>query len=499
MARRRPQLELRVSCRPHLQQVVVAAIVQLETGDRLAMTANEALGEPQDRRQRPHHAAGPPTQFSESVVTALGGGLAMIPRHERDDVDFVRFETAQIAVLDQIVRVFVVSFVTDMNADVVQHRRILEPLTLAIGETVNRARLIEQSQRQPRHLLRVLGPVIAALGQLDDAAPADIGIPIRLSDLFAVLGDVIEDHSFSEREIAQGDLGCIEPPQQFVQQDDAGDGQIGAPWLESGDAHPLFDVQRDDRLAQAPHLLGRNPAAAQRRVGGTAFRGGDDAADAENRARRADDAVETGANDLIEVFADLLLDVADKFPLVLWRKRIAFDEPLGQPDYAKLETPAQLDRRSGTPCHLDTAPADVDDNGDVAGGADAINRRCMDVTCFFRPRNDPRPDAGLFGDRLEELAPVLGFTRGAGGDGDNFINPMGFGQTPELRQDLEAGVDGLGRKGPAVEPTGSEPDHLFLAVDDLERQISPDLDDDHVDGVGADVDGGNAHLLTFCI
>jgi hypothetical protein len=123
----------------------------------------------------------------------------------------------------------------------------------------------------------------------------------------------------------------------------------------------------------------------------------------------------------------------------------------------------------------------------------------MDVPCFFRPRNDPRSNACLFGDRLEELAAVFGFARGAGGDGDNFIYAMGFGQTPEFRQRLEACVDGLGRKGPAVQPAGSEPDHLFLAVDDLERLISPDLDDDHVDGVGADVDGGNAHLRTFCI
>ena len=45
----------------------------------------------------------------------------------------------------------------------------------------------------------------------------------------------------------------------------------------------------------------------------------------------------------------------------------------------------------------------------------------------------------------------------------------------------------------AVEPPCAEPDHVLFAIDDLERQVRTDLDDDHVDGVGADVDGSDAH------
>src|SRR2546423_14997818 len=46
--RRRPHLELRVAVGPQLQQIVVAAIVQLEAGDRLLMAAIEAFGEAHD-------------------------------------------------------------------------------------------------------------------------------------------------------------------------------------------------------------------------------------------------------------------------------------------------------------------------------------------------------------------------------------------------------------------------------------------------------------------
>ena len=92
-------------------------------------------------------------------------------------------------------------------------------------------------------------------------------------------------------------------------------------------------------------------------------------------------------------------------------------------------------------------------------------------------------------DGLQELAAVLGLARRAGRDGDNFVDPVRFGQTPEFRQHLERRVHRLRRERPAVEAAGPQPDHLLLPVDDLERQIGPDLHDDHVQRVGADVDG----------
>ena len=51
----------------------------------------------------------------------------------------------------------------------------------------------------------------------------------------------------------------------------------------------------------------------------------------------------------------------------------------------------------------------------------------------------------------------------------------------------------LARELAAVEAAGAEPDHFLLAVDDLEREVGADAHHDHVDRVGADVDGGEAH------
>ena len=143
----RPQLELRVAARPDLQQGVLAAIVQLEPGDGLRVAAVEALGQTQDRRQRPD---GPPALAAEVavvVVAALGRGLPMVARDQRDGFDLVGLEAPQIAVLDQVVRVLVMALVADVDADVVQQRGVFEPLALAIGQPVDAARLIEQRDR----------------------------------------------------------------------------------------------------------------------------------------------------------------------------------------------------------------------------------------------------------------------------------------------------------------------------------------------------------------
>ena len=77
----------------------------------------------------------------------------MIARDERDCFDFVGLEAAQIAVLDEVVRMFVMPRVTDVDADVVQDRGVLEPLALAIGQAVNCAGLVEEDGGQPSDVL----------------------------------------------------------------------------------------------------------------------------------------------------------------------------------------------------------------------------------------------------------------------------------------------------------------------------------------------------------
>src|ERR1700722_16969190 len=90
--------------------------------------AADARGEGQNRGERPPRAGLPPAQLAEAVVLALRCRLTMIARHERNRLDLVRLEAAQVAVLDEVVRVLVVPLVADVDADVVQNRGVFEPV-----------------------------------------------------------------------------------------------------------------------------------------------------------------------------------------------------------------------------------------------------------------------------------------------------------------------------------------------------------------------------------
>ncbi len=198
MTRRRPDFQFRVADRSNLQQAIVAAIVKIDGLDGLLVTAIQAFGEPQNCGKRADGLSPFPAKIAESIVALLRRGLPMVTGHERDGLDLFRLESSKIAVLDQIVRMFVMVFVADVHSDVVQNRRIFQPLALAISQPVDRTRLIEERNRQTRDLVRVLGPVVAALGELEDASASYVGIAIRTDDLFPVARDVVEDETFAQ-------------------------------------------------------------------------------------------------------------------------------------------------------------------------------------------------------------------------------------------------------------------------------------------------------------
>ena len=106
-----PQLELRVAARTHLEQRVVASIVELESGDDLGVAAVEALGQAENRGKGPDSSPPAAAEIGVLVVTTVGRRSPVIPRHERDRVYFLWVEAAQVAVLDQVIRVFVVTLV----------------------------------------------------------------------------------------------------------------------------------------------------------------------------------------------------------------------------------------------------------------------------------------------------------------------------------------------------------------------------------------------------
>jgi hypothetical protein len=140
----RPEFQFGVPRGAELEQSVLSAVVQLDAGDGLGVAAIEALRQAQHRRQRPYDPPALPGQLCEPDMAALRRGVPVIARDEREDLDLSWLEAAQVAVANQVVRVFVVPLVADVHADVVEQCRVLEPLAFAIGQGVRAARLFEQ-------------------------------------------------------------------------------------------------------------------------------------------------------------------------------------------------------------------------------------------------------------------------------------------------------------------------------------------------------------------
>ena len=275
MTRRCPQFQLGIASRSKLKQCVFFSITQLDVGDRLRMAAVEAFRKPQDRGETTDGFAFVSREAAKPLVLSARFGLTVIPCDEPDELDLVRFEPAQVAVLNQILRMAVMLLVADVNAHIMQEGCILEPLPLPVGQPVRRPRLVEERERQTRNLLGVLRPIVAALTKLDHASPPDVGILIGLSDFLPMAGDVIEDETFPKREIAQRDLLSAKPAEQRVEKNGSGYRQVRAPRIKPRHSKALGQIEMHQATPDAMQLLRAHAPVPKSGAGALVFGGGD--------------------------------------------------------------------------------------------------------------------------------------------------------------------------------------------------------------------------------
>ena len=156
-------------------------------------------------------------------------------------------------------------------------------------------------------------------------------------------------------------------------------------------------------------------------------------AEAEDRAARADDAVEVARGDLVQVVARLAVDVLDELPLVAPRERIALDEALGEADDAHLEAAGELRPAVAAERDFHAAAADVDHHGVAVLEIDAVRGGLVNEPRFLGAGNHPDVNAGLPRDGRDELAAVFRFADGARRRGDDLVNLVRLGETTVLR------------------------------------------------------------------
>jgi hypothetical protein len=271
---RSPEFELGIPRCSEPRNIVVVSGIQIDPGKCLRVAAIEPFREPYHRGQRTHGASKRSAQVAIPVVRALWCCLPVIARDKGHDLDLLRIEPTQIPILDQVIRMAMMPLVTDVHADVVQQRAEFEPFPLAIGQAVHASRLVEDVQRESRHLLRVLGPIAAAFAQFDDASPADVRIALDFADPGAVAMDVIENQALPQREIAEREFVGTEPPHNRIEQHRSGDAQVGPARIESRHGKTFLDVGGDERLAEPTQCFRADAPVPKILRGRASFRGG---------------------------------------------------------------------------------------------------------------------------------------------------------------------------------------------------------------------------------
>ena len=213
-----------------------------------------------------------------------------------------------------------------------------------------------------------------------------------------------------------------EAAQQRVEQDGAGDARSARRGSSPGTRSRFSRSSAVSVLADAVQLLGRDAAVAQR-AARRALGGRGDRAEAEDRARRADDAVEAGVRDLL---AGTRRSRSSMCRTSFRSSRGEIGSLLTNRSVRRMTPSLKLRPASiagPVPCVISTLPPPMSmTTTDLAGHADAVDRRHVDEPRLFGAGDDARPDAGLLRDGLQELAAVLGLAHGAGGDGDDFVD-----------------------------------------------------------------------------
>ena len=190
----------------------------------------------------------------------------------------------------------------------------------------------------------------------------------------------------------------------------------------------------------------------------------------------------------------------DQAALVAPAEGIALDEPLGEADDADLEAPRRCVRCVAVPSVISTLPPPMSMTTAVrAADVDAVAGREVDEPRFLSARRSRGRGCPVCRSTSAMKSPPLSASRVA------LVAPATISSTlwdSAMRRNLEsvwsAAPHGRRRQAAAVEAAGAEPDHFLFAVDDLERQVGAHLHHDHVDRVGADVDGSDAHAGKLC-
>src|SRR3954470_17011370 len=257
------------------------------------------------------------------------------------------------------------------------------------------ARLVEDAERQPRDLLRMLRPVSAPLAELDDAPATDVGVTLDFANPGAVAMDVVDHQAFAECEIAQRQVLGAKPAKDGVEKHRAGNVQVRTPWIQPRHVETLLDVRADEAFPQSAQRFAAHPLVPNVFRRGALFVSNRERPETQDGSRRADDAIKSSLRELLEVRAHLFVEMFHQPPFVVGRQGIGLDEPFGQPDDARLEALSESQVRGGAERDFDAAAPNIDDDRGASADVYAVAGGQMNQAGLFGARDDANADTGL--------------------------------------------------------------------------------------------------------
>ena len=339
------------------------------------------------------------------------------------------------------------------------------------------------------------GIVVAALGELADAAPGHVPEVVqrragRGSGRAVHPADRVDEHAVAQRGLAEREPLDPEHGGHGVEDQGAGDDDVGPARLEARHLGAAGSGAVTDELVDDTGQLGRRELEAvvrPQRLGAGGRVG--DVGDRFGGPRGGD-------GDLEAVLVDRPLEVAEDAPHVLpavgdrsRRDVAAREEAVRQADRADLEAACRERLAALAEQQLRRSAADVDEEDPPVEDGHRLEHAEVDQAGLLGAGDDLDVDARLGAGAVEEGLGVDRFTYGARGHGaqrgvvavDDAAHPAQAGDAP---------VDGLGGHHLHVAATVPESDDLLLAGQRLEAIAAGGTGHDEVEAVGADVERG---------
>ena len=186
-------------------------------------------------------------------------------------------------------------------------------------------------------------------------------------------------------------------------------------------------------------------------------------------------------------------DVAFEPPQLRAAGRIGFEEGFCQSQRAQRSRQRQPQLVPSTHDKLHAAAADIEDQAGLVVHGDRRAHRHVDEAAFFFGGNDARRDAGAQPRLLEEQPAVARLAHRRSRCAQNAIDAHAPRQLAEALECFDRAPHRGSLQQPGAERAAADLRHLPLAIHDLETTALGGAGDDHMDRVGADVDGGETH------